>query len=154
MPVEQEPVPEFRDDFAERSKTYSRESLADAGGESLPGPSGDAAMGIHPGSIVNINPKIIYPRQALMKGHRGVVVVLIHIATDGRTGSVDLLKSSGHAELDDQVLGAVQHWRFIPPRRGHMPVESTFKYTVVFGTDEVIDDFDMHWREIRLMPSS
>lgn len=148
----QPPVPEFRDEFSERSRTYSR---ADIGGESASAePKGDSSLGISPGSIANINPRIVYPRQAQMRRYEGVVVVLIHIATDGSARKVDLLRSSGYAELDDAVLGAVQHWQFIPPRRGHMPVESTFKHTVVFGAEERVDDFEYHWREIRLMPAS
>lgn len=116
--------------------------------------AGSEDVGIHPGSILNINPKIIYPRQAIQQRHEGVVVVLIHIATNGRCSRVDLLQSSGHAELDDQVLGAVQHWRFIPPRRGQMPVEATYKHTVIFGADErAFDDFEAHWHEIRVMPA-
>lgn len=146
-------VPEFRDDFAERSRSYSRPAPeVTANGSS--GSAGDGGLGISPGSIVNINPRIVYPRQAQMRGHQGVVVVLIHIGTDGSAQRVELLRSSGYAELDEQVLGAVQHWRFIPPRRGHMPVESVFKHTVVFGAEERIDDFEHHWREIRLLPAS
>ncbi|WP_045225071.1 energy transducer TonB [Methyloterricola oryzae] len=146
-------VPEFRDDFAERSRTYSRQTPELIANGSN-GPAGDGGLGISPGSIANINPRIVYPRQAQMRGHQGVVVVLIHIGTDGSAQRVELLRSSGYPELDEQVLGAVQHWRFIPPRRGHMPVESVFKHTVVFGAEERIDDFEHHWREIRLLPAS
>jgi protein TonB len=153
-PVQEAPLTPFIDDFPELSHTYTRESLASRGVESPPDLAGSEDVGIHPGSILNINPKIIYPRQAIQQRHEGVVVVLIHIATNGRCSRVDLLQSSGHAELDDQVLGAVQHWRFIPPRRGQMPVEATYKHTVIFGADErVFDDFEAYWREIRVMPA-
>ncbi|HUL10604.1 MAG TPA: energy transducer TonB [Methylococcaceae bacterium] len=153
-PVKEAPLIPFIDEFPELSHTYTRESLASRGVESPPDLAGSEDVGIHPGSILNINPKIIYPRQAIQQRHQGVVVVLIHIAKDGHCDGADLLQSSGHAELDDQVLGAVQHWRFIPPRRGQMPVEATYKHTVIFGADErAFDDFEAHWHEIRVMPA-
>jgi TonB family protein len=81
-------------------------------------------------------------------------VVLIHISSDGRCSDVDLLKSSGYEELDNQVLGAVQHWRFAPPMRGNTPVESTYKHTVIFGAnEEVVDYFSTRWREVKLTPA-
>ena len=146
-----ESIPEFKDEFAELSTDYAKE----AGGVK---PSGNVSKtpdtGIHPGAILNINPRIYYPRQAMQRGLQGVVVVLIHIGIDGHADDVDLLHSSGYEELDNQVLGAVQHWRFRPPMRGNTPVEGTYKHTVIFGADEeVIDDFQTHWQEIKLLPA-
>ena len=110
--------------------------------------------GVRPGSILNINPRIVYPLNAQRRGMVGRVVVLIHIGVDGHTDGVDLVKSSGYEELDNAVLGAVQHWRFNAPRRGMLPVEGTYKHTVIFGeNEEVIDDFATHWREVKLMPA-
>jgi protein TonB len=149
---ETEPVPEFKDDFQQLSRDYS--SNAAEAGPAAPASSAKPDTGVHPGAILNINPRIHYPLDALRKGQRGVVIVLIHISTDGHTSSVDLLKSSGYEELDNQVLGAVQHWRFTPPKRGNTPVESTYKHTVIFGADmEVIDDFATHWQQIKLQPA-
>lgn len=148
-----EDVQAFEDPFAERSHDYRRDAAAGHGPESRTEHSAAGDGGIHPGAILNINPRIVYPRHAQQQGLEGVVVVRIHIGTDGHCSGVDLLQSSGHQELDDQVLGSVQHWRFTPPMRGNTPVEGFYTHTVVFGTEERVDDFDRHWREIRVMPN-
>ena len=148
-----EPVPEFKDDFAQLSNTYDRDNLANQGRLAESNQS-KADTGIKPGSILNINPRIFYPREAMRRNLQGVVVVLIHISPDGHADGVDLIQSSGHEELDDQVLGAVQHWRFKPPMRGNIPVAGTYKHRVIFGANEqVIDDFTTHWRDIKLFPA-
>lgn len=150
MAADEPVVPEFKDDFQQLSSDYSQQGRAKQSDEAPAKP--DTA--VHPGAILNINPKIYYPRDAMRKGMQGVVVVLIHISVDGHTDGVDLIQSSGYEALDNQVLGAVQHWLFTPPRRGNTPVEGTYKHTVIFGPDEeVINDFATHWREIKLQPA-
>jgi protein TonB len=145
-----EPIPEFKDDFQQLTTTYSQNTPAAPALESHAKPD----TGIHPGAILNINPRIYYPREAIQKGLQGVVIVLIHISPDGHTDGVDLLQSSGYEELDNQVLGAVQHWRFRPPLRGDTPVAGTYKHTVIFGAnEEVTNQFATHWRDIKLMPA-
>ena len=151
---EAEAVPEFKDDFQQLSKTYKAGSPDSRSAEPSRSNSSQTDNGVHPGAILNINPRVVYPLNAQRRGMTGRVVVLIHIAIDGHTDGVDLIQSSGYEELDNQVLGAVQHWRFTPPRRGFMPVEGTYKHTVIFGENEqVLDDFATHWREVKLMPS-
>jgi len=153
-PAKEEPVPEFKDDFQQLSNAYTRDAAEAKTAEPSTGGHAKADTGVHPGAILNINPRIHYPLNAMRQGQRGVVVVLIHIGKDGHTNGVDLIRSSGYDELDNQVLGAVQHWRFTPPMRGNLPVESTYKHTVIFGADEeVIDDFATHWQQIKLLPA-
>jgi len=151
---EAEPVPEFKDDFQQLAKAYKPGSPDSRSLQASRSSSSQEDNGVHPGSILNINPHIVYPLNAMRRGMTGRVVVLIHISIDGHTNGVDIIESSGHEELDNAVVGAVQHWRFNPPRRGYMPVEGTYKHTVIFGEDEVVlDDFANHWREVKLMPS-
>ncbi len=147
-------MPEFKDDFSSLSTDYSHETPVPQGTKDLGGNSAQSDGGNHPGSILNINPKTHYPLQAMRQGLTGMVVVLIHIAPDGTTDGVDLLQSSGHDALDNEVLGSVQHWRFKPPMRNGKPVEGVFKHRVIFGSDEnVVDDFENHWQEIELQPA-
>ncbi|MCX7111519.1 MAG: energy transducer TonB [Proteobacteria bacterium] len=147
-------VPEFKDDFAELSKDYSNDAPSTRGKISLDSKPALSDTGIRTGSIISVNPRITYPIQAMRQGMKGIVVVLIHIAPDGQTNGVDLLQSSGYDALDNEVLGAVQHWRFKPPMRGNTPVEGVYKHRVIFGVDEVVvDDFDQHWQEIKLLPA-
>jgi protein TonB len=151
---EKDELPEFKDDFSELSKEYSRAAPQAQGYKSLGSNPGESDSGNHPGSILNINPRIHYPVQAMRQGMQGMVVVLIHIAPDGSTDGVDLLKSSGYEALDNEVLGAVQHWRFKPPMRGGTPVAGVYKHRVIFGADEnVTDEFENHWKEIELQPA-
>lgn len=149
-----EPVPEFNDEFQALSHSFTSTPEADSSKQASSSPTVTADQGVQPGAIRNINPRIYYPSNARRRGMQGVVVVLIHISPDGHTDGVDLLESSGYEELDNVVLGAVQHWLFTPPTRGGMPVAGTYKHTVIFGENEdVIDDFAVHWREVKLYPS-
>lgn len=151
---EKEPLPEFKDDFASLSKDYSNEKPEPQGAETSGSNPAQSDNGVHTGAILNINPRIHYPLQAQRQGMQGVVEVLIHIAPDGTTNGVDLLHSSGYDALDNEVLGAVQHWRFKPPMRGNTPVEGVYHHRVIFGADEnVVDDFENHWQEIQLQPA-
>ena len=151
---EKEPLPEFKDDFASLSKDYSNEKPEPQGAETSGSNPAQSDNGVHTGAILNINPRIHYPLQAQRQGMQGVVEVLIHIAPDGTTNGVDLLRSSGYDALDNEVLGAVQHWRFKPPMRGNTPVEGVYHHRVIFGADEnVVDDFENHWQEIQLQPA-
>jgi protein TonB len=150
-PAATPPLQEFRDEFAGLSHSFSEQDATAAPARSSSGASG---LGLLPGSILNINPRIKYPRHAVQRGVEGTVVVLIHIDTDGSCYKVDVLQSSGYEELDNEVIGAVQHWRFKPPVQGGMAVRGTYKHTVIFGVDRVYtDDFERHWREARIMPA-
>ncbi|WNV06166.1 energy transducer TonB [Candidatus Methylospira mobilis] len=154
-PVKEKPVQTFDDPFAYKSHSFSSDMASSGGGgggsDSHSGGLTSPEGGLSPGSIVNVNPRIIYPRQSMQRNYQGVVKVLIHIATDGSCSGVDLVQSSGHDELDNQVLGAVQHWRFTPPKRGNMPLEGVFPFTVVFGADEEVD---FNWRSVKVMPAT
>ena len=73
-----------------------------------------------------------FPREAQLRGEHGTVVVLIHVAPDGRASGVDMVESSGWPILDRAVLQAVQMWRFRPGRRDGVPVASELRFRVVF----------------------
>jgi len=150
-PVKEKPVQAFNDPFAYKSHNFSSDMPSGGGSDSHSGGFTSPDGGLSPGSIVSVNPRIIYPRQSQSRNYQGVVKVLIHIATDGSCSGVDLVQSSGHQELDDQVLGAVQHWRFTPPMRGNFPVEGVLPFSVVFGADE---DVEFNYRGVKVMPAS
>lgn len=60
-----------------------------------------------------------YPREALLAGIEGTVLLQVLVGADGRPVNVAVHRSSGHRALDEaarrQVLG---HWRFQPAIRG------------------------------------
>ena len=74
-----------------------------------------------------------FPREAQLRGEHGTVVVLIHVAPDGRASGADMVESSGWPILDRAVLEAVRMWRFRPGQRDGVPVASELPFRVVFS---------------------
>ncbi len=74
-----------------------------------------------------------FPREAQLRGEHGTVVVLIHVAPDGRASAAELVQSSGWPDLDGAVLEAVRLWRFRPGRRDGVAVASELPFRVVFS---------------------
>jgi protein TonB len=66
------------------------------------------------------NPSPEYPREARRKGWIGRVGVHVLISDKGTVQQVDVLSSSGHAELDEAALAALWKWTFHPAQKdGH-----------------------------------
>ena len=76
-----------------------------------------------------------YPEQALIEQLEGTVVLRLHITSEGRVGSLDILTSSGHALLDAAAVRAVRAWRFAPAARAGHPVATTVRLPVRFLLD-------------------
>ena len=74
-----------------------------------------------------------YVAQALAKtkpkgsGGLGTVRVKFVIAGDGGLATVEITKTSGNAKLDDIVLGAVHHTKFLVPPAGMTPLQLTYE---------------------------
>ncbi|MFE8646327.1 energy transducer TonB [Sphingomonas sp. NCPPB 2930] len=68
------------------------------------------------------NPSPPYPALALRRMWEGKVVLLIQVSADGRADSVQVSRSSGQPVLDDAAVQAVRQWKFVPARRGDMPI--------------------------------
>ena len=66
-----------------------------------------------------IDSSVRYPRTA----EKGRVTLKVLVTRDGRAATVDMEKSSGHANLDQHAMQAVKRWRFTPARQGGEPVE-------------------------------
>ncbi|WP_133479488.1 energy transducer TonB [Cognatilysobacter segetis] len=71
------------------------------------------------------NPAPAYPRDSLVQGDTGTVLLEVLVDVDGRPLQVTISRSSGHRELDlaakRQVLA---HWRFKPAMRNGRPVQA------------------------------
>ncbi len=78
------------------------------------------------------NPKPVYPRLAIRRGHEGTVTLLVKVLPDGSVGGIEILKSSGHPILDRSALKTVRKWRFRPGTRMGKPVAMKVKVPVVF----------------------
>ena len=68
------------------------------------------------------NPPIPYPREALVRGWEGRVLLEVLVLASGECGEVKIHESSGHWVLDRQAATSVRQWRFRPARQLGYPV--------------------------------
>ena len=78
------------------------------------------------------NPPPRYPSRALRRGYEGDVQLRILVLPDGTAGQVEVMRSSGHAELDQAAVATVRTWRFQPARRGDTPIKGYALQTIAF----------------------
>jgi protein TonB len=71
------------------------------------------------------NPKPKYPGIATSRGWEGTVRLLVKVSIEGDSEEVTVQRSSGHDVLDEAAIEAVEKWKFIPAKRGDMPVSSS-----------------------------
>lgn len=75
-----------------------------------------------------------YPANARRLGQEGSVKLKITISAQGRITHIDIMQSSGVAELDRAAADWVfAHWRYNPAIRGGVAVESTTMASVTFN---------------------
>jgi periplasmic protein TonB len=70
------------------------------------------------------NPKPAYPPLSRRLREEGVVVLKVHVRSDGSVETAVIDKRSGSMRLDEAALAAVKQWHFVPARRGTEPVDS------------------------------
>jgi protein TonB len=80
----------------------------------------------------NVNQPPQYPRDALIHGEQGRVLLSIHVLPDGRPGFIEIATGSGYAILDQAAEAAVMQWHFEPAQRGGRPVESVLPFWISF----------------------
>lgn len=99
------------------------------------GTGGDGSGGARP--AYGMNPKPPYPLAARRLGLEGVVLLEVLVRPDGSPAEVIVRESSGHVMLDESARTTVRtRWRFIPARRGNVPVESRVTFPVRFTLRE------------------
>lgn len=69
----------------------------------------------------NLTPSPAYPITARTKGQEGVVLLSVEVLANGRTGQVQVKKSSGYTLLDQSAQNAIRTWRFEPAKRLQTP---------------------------------
>lgn len=90
-------------------------------GSSGGGGSGKGGAGVaRPGYAEN--PKPIYPVEARERGYQGEVLLRVEVLSNGKVGQIEVKRSSGHEVLDQSALATVKKWRFIPARKGDVPI--------------------------------
>jgi protein TonB len=68
-------------------------------------------------------------------GEHGRVLLRVVVRPDGTPESVELRQSSGSPRLDEAALDAVRKWRFVPARRGDVPITAAVIVPIVFALE-------------------
>lgn len=88
--------------------------------------SGDAYEPVAPprsdASFLN-NPAPRYPPESRRRREEGRVLLDVFILADGTVGEITLKRSSGYPRLDESALDAVRRWRYVPAKRGTVPID-------------------------------
>ena len=95
-------------------------SLALAASVALSG-SAVAATNYHGRAHVDLaanNAPVSYPAAAQRSGRQGLVRMLVHVSEAGVPTRVQVVKSSGHEDLDDAAAAGVLQWHYIPATYG------------------------------------
>jgi TonB family protein len=100
-------------------------------GRSLFGLRGFGRSDVSPPRYIE-NPKPAYPLEARQQGYHGKVLLRVEVLTNGRVGKVEVEKSSGYEVLDRSALEAMKTWRFIPAKRGKVPIRSWVNIVITF----------------------
>jgi len=89
---------------------------------------------VRPGPRTAIQP--LYPIGARRRGEAGQVMLDARVAADGRVEQVNILSTSGFAELDRAAQRSVEEARFTPARRQGVPVAARVTLTILFRLTE------------------
>ncbi len=58
--------------------------------------------------------KPIYPKRAKQQGWEGTVVLSFSVDANGNVFNIQVVRSSGYADLDNAAIQALQQWKFAP----------------------------------------
>jgi len=72
------------------------------------------------------------PREARLHRWQGTVLLAVTVSPEGLPALVEIQRSSGHALLDRAAIEAMWQWRFVPARRGGVPVEERIAVPITF----------------------
>ena len=70
------------------------------------------------------NPKPGYPNVSRRLREQGTVLLRVFVTVAGDPHKVELKSSSGFPRLDRAAHEAVQRWKFVPAKRGDLPVDA------------------------------
>ncbi|MCY4237514.1 MAG: TonB family protein [Rhodospirillaceae bacterium] len=80
--------------------------------------------------LANAPPR--YPYLARRSGQEGRAVLRVTVTPDGAAAAVRLHESSGYRLLDKAAIKAIKAWRFIPAKRGGIPVAGSVDVPISF----------------------
>lgn len=76
-----------------------------------------------------------YPSASRMKREEGNILIKYFVTANGGVSQLQLLRSSGHARLDEEALQAASRYRFVPGQQGWTLHPVSF---ILSGKDEVV----------------
>ena len=82
------------------------------------------------------NPAPPYPPVSQRMGEEGKVVLRVLVSPQGTAESVEVKVSSGSNRLDDSALRTVRTWKFIPAKRGDVPLSSRVLVPIIFKLEQ------------------
>jgi len=142
-PVEREPAMLPRVDVPEplrewQSPTAEPARVAVAKVPEFPSSAGAAPSAASSGAkaAAVAGHSIEYPRWARLERREGVAVARVEVRSDGRAGKVQLVRSSGHADLDAAALEGLRLARYQPATDGRRPVAGVLEQPVRFTLTE------------------
>lgn len=101
--------------------------------EAVPTPAPPAVTAARFDADYLSNPKPVYPVASRRLGEEGKVVLRVKVSHDGTPLTVEVKYSSSFPRLDEAAKSAVEHWRFVPARRGDEAIESWVSVPIVFS---------------------
>lgn len=81
------------------------------------------------------NPPPAYPPESRQLGEQGKVLLRVLVNANGAVEQVNLRKSSGYQRLDQAAQDTVQHWRFVPAKRGEQAVTAWVVVPISFSLE-------------------
>jgi len=113
-------------------------ATATAGGAPLPRgtPSRGGTVGSRTGVRMVGLPRPVYPRDAVLRGIEGRVVLFLRISAEGSVTEVKVNESSGYQVLDAAALEFGKSLRFVPAREDQQAVSATALYPVRYQLTE------------------
>lgn len=100
---------------------------------SAPGPDPSLPLSLpsERASYLN-NPPPTYPAISRRLGEQGRVVIRVYIDERGEPIEADWAQRSGYSRLDQAAMTAVMAWRYVPAKRGEVPVAMWFNVPITF----------------------
>lgn len=78
------------------------------------------------------NPRPPYPPAAFMARIEGRVIVKVHVMADGKPSEVQLLQTSGSAQLDKSALDTLAKWELEPARKNGEAIDQWIEIPIHF----------------------
>jgi len=82
------------------------------------------------------NPAPPYPSLSKRMGEEGKLVLRVSVSPQGTADSVEIRTSSGSPRLDESAQKTVRNWKFVPAKRGDMPVQSWVLVPIIFKLEQ------------------